>query len=389
MLSKYYNIDDLRLLAKKRVPRAVFDYADGAAEDELTKDNNRNAFKKWKFIPDVLVDVAEVDTQTKVLGTEMPYPFALGPTAISYLFHHSGEPAVARAASERNFPSTLSSIASTNIEDYADASDCSVWYQMYVWKNREISNDFIKRCKEKNYKAIMLTVDVPVGGKRERDLRSGMTIPPRLTLSSIIDAAFHPSWWWNFIFGPKIKFANVKERFMGKNKNFSNMMTYMNQQFDPSVTWDEAKEIASMWGGPFAIKGLMNADDAEKAIEIGASAIVISNHGGRQLDSAVAPIDVLPEIAERVNGRAEILIDGGIRRGTDIVKAIALGADACLIGRPWVYGLAAKGEKGVGLVIDILSSEVTRTLQLLGCKSINDVSKRHVKLDKKLLNKIE
>ena len=388
-MSKYYNIDDLRLLAKKRVPRAVFDYADGAAEDELTKDNNRNAFKKWKFIPDVLVDVAEVDTQTKVLGTEMPYPFALGPTAISYLFHHSGEPAVARAASERNFPSTLSSIASTNIEDYADASDCSVWYQMYVWKNREISNDFIKRCKEKNYKAIMLTVDVPVGGKRERDLRSGMTIPPRLTLSSIIDAAFHPSWWWNFIFGPKIKFANVKERFMGKNKNFSNMMTYMNQQFDPSVTWDEAKEIASMWGGPFAIKGLMNADDAEKAIEIGASAIVISNHGGRQLDSAVAPIDVLPEIAERVNGRVEILIDGGIRRGTDIVKAIALGADACLIGRPWVYGLAAKGEKGVGLVIDILSSEVTRTLQLLGCKSINDVSKRHVKLDKKLLNKIE
>ena len=388
-MSKYYNIDDLRLLAKKRVPRAVFDYADGAAEDELTKDNNRNAFKKWKFIPDVLVDVAEVDTQTKVLGTEMPYPFALGPTAISYLFHHSGEPAVARAASERNFPSTLSSIASTNIEDYADASDCSVWYQMYVWKNREISNDFIKRCKEKNYKAIMLTVDVPVGGKRERDLRSGITIPPRLTLSSIIDAAFHPSWWWNFIFGPKIKFANVKERFMGKNKNFSNMMTYMNQQFDPSVTWDEAKEIASMWGGPFAIKGLMNADDAEKAIEIGASAIVISNHGGRQLDSAVAPIDVLPEIAERVNGRAEILIDGGIRRGTDIVKAIALGADACLIGRPWVYGLAAKGEKGVGLVIDILSSEVTRTLQLLGCKSINDVSKRHVKLDKKLLNKID
>ena len=388
-MSKYYNIDDLRLLAKKRVPRAVFDYADGAAEDELTKDNNRNAFRKWKFIPDVLVDVAEVDTQTKVLGTEMPFPFALGPTAISYLFHHSGEPAVARAASERNFPSTLSSIASTNIEDYADASDCSVWYQMYVWKNREISNDFIKRCKEKNYKAIMLTVDVPVGGKRERDLRSGMTIPPRLTLSSIIDAAFHPSWWWNFIFGPKIKFANVKERFTGKNKNFSNMMTYMNQQFDPSVTWDEAKEIASMWEGPFAIKGLMNADDAEKAIEIGASAIVISNHGGRQLDSAVAPIDVLPEIAKRVNGRAEILIDGGIRRGTDIVKAIALGADACLIGRPWVYGLAAKGEEGVGLVIDILASEVTRTLQLLGCKSINDVSERHVTLDKKLLKKIE
>ena len=388
-MSKYYNIDDLRLLAKKRVPRAVFDYADGAAEDELTKDNNRNAFRKWKFIPDVLVDVAEVDTQTKVLGTEMPFPFALGPTAISYLFHHSGEPAVARAASERNFPSTLSSIASTNIEDYADASDCSVWYQMYVWKNREISNDFIKRCKEKNYKAIMLTVDVPVGGKRERDLRSGMTIPPRLTLSSIIDAAFHPSWWWNFIFGPKIKFANVKERFTGKNKNLSNMMTYMNQQFDPSVTWDEAKEIASTWGGPFAIKGLMNADDAEKAIEIGASAIVISNHGGRQLDSTVAPIDVLPEIAKRVNGRAEILIDGGIRRGTDIIKAIALGADACLIGRPWVYGLAAKGEEGVGLVIDILASEVTRTLQLLGCKSINDVSRRHVTLDKKLLKKIE
>ena len=203
LLSKYYNIDDLRLLAKRRVPQAVFDYADGAAEDELTKKNNRNAYRKWKLIPDALIDVADIDTETEVLGTKMPYPFALGPTAISYLFHHSGEPAVARAASKRNFPSTLSSIASTNIEDYADASDGSVWYQMYVWKNREISYDFIKRCKEKKYKAIMLTVDVPVGGKRERDLRSGMTVPPRLTLASIIDAAFHPTWWWNFIFGPK------------------------------------------------------------------------------------------------------------------------------------------------------------------------------------------
>ena len=265
-MSKYYNIDDLRLLAKRRVPQAVFDYADGAAEDELTKKNNRKAFKKWKLIPDALIDVTEVDTETEVLGTKMPYPFALGPTAISYLFHHSGEPAVARAASKRDFPSTLSSIASTNIEDYADASKGSIWYQMYVWKNREISYDFIKRCKKKKYKAIMLTVDVPVGGKRERDLRSGMTVPPRLTLASIIDAAFHPSWWWNFIFGPKIKFANVKEKFTGKKKNLSNIMTYMNQQFDPSVTWDEAKEIASMWGGPFAIKGIMNSADAEKAI---------------------------------------------------------------------------------------------------------------------------
>ena len=381
-MSKYYNIDDLRLLAKKRVPRAVFDYADGAAEDESTKENNGNAFRKWKFIPDVLIDVSEVETKTKVLGTEMPYPFALGPTAISYLFHHSGEPAVARAASKKNFPSTLSSIASTNIEDYAKSSNGSVWFQMYVWKNREISYDFIKRCKESNYKAIMLTVDVPVGGKRERDLRSGMTVPPKLTIASIIDAAFHPSWWWNFIFGPKIGFANVKERFTGKKQKLNNIMTYMNQQFDPSVTWDEAKEIANMWGGPFAIKGLMTPEDAEKAIEIGASAIVISNHGGRQLDSTAAPIDVLPEIAERVNGRAEILIDGGIRRGSDIVKAIALGADACLIGRPWVYGLAAKGEKGVETVIDVLASEVKRTLQLLGCKSIKDVKRRHIRLNK-------
>ena len=389
LLSKYYNIDDLRHLAKRRVPRAVFDYADGAAEDELTKKNNRNAYRKWKLIPDALIDVADIDTETEVLGTKMPYPFALGPTAISYLFHHSGEPAVARAASKRNFPSTLSSIASTNIEDYADASDGSVWYQMYVWKNREISYDFIKRCKKKKYKAIMLTVDVPVGGKRERDLRSGMTVPPRLTLASIIDAAFHPTWWWNFIFGPKIKFANVKERFTGKKTNLSNIMTYMNQQFDPSVTWEEAKEIASMWGGPFAIKGIMNSADAERAIEIGASAIVISNHGGRQLDSAAAPIDVLPGIAKTVNKRVEILIDGGIRRGSDIIKAIALGADACLIGRPWVYGLAAKGEEGVGIAIDVLASEVRRNLQLLGCQSIKDLKRKHIALDRELLDEIE
>ena len=260
---------------------------------------------------------------------------------------------------------------------------------MYVWKNREISYDFIKRCKEKKYKAIMLTVDVPVGGKRERDLRSGMTVPPRLTLASIIDAAFHPTWWWNFIFGPKIKFANVKERFTGKKTNLSNIMTYMNQQFDPSVTWEEAKEIASMWGGPFAIKGIMNSADAERAIEIGASAIVISNHGGRQLDSAAAPIDVLPGIAKTVNKRVEILIDGGIRRGSDIIKAIALGADACLIGRPWVYGLAAKGEEGVGIAIDVLASEVRRNLQLLGCQSIKDLKRKHIALDRELLDEIE
>jgi L-lactate dehydrogenase (cytochrome) len=235
----------------------------------------------------------------------------------------------------------------------------------------------------------MLTVDVPVGGKRERDLRSGMTVPPKLTIASIIDAAFHPSWWWNFIFGPKIGFANVKERFTGKKQKLNNIMTYMNQQFDPSVTWDEAKEIANMWGGPFAIKGLMTPEDAEKAIEIGASAIVISNHGGRQLDSAAAPIDVLPEIAKQVNGRAEILIDGGIRRGSDIVKAVALGADACLIGRPWVYGLAAKGEKGVETVIDVLASEVKRTLQLLGCKSIKDVKRRHVRLNKSFIENLD
>jgi L-lactate dehydrogenase (cytochrome) len=388
-LAKYYNIDDLRLLAKKRVPQAVFDYADGAAEDESTKENNRSAFQKWKFIPDVLTDVSEVDTHTKVLETDMPYPFALGPTAISYLFHHAGEPAVARAASKRNFPSTLSSIASTNIEDYAESSNGSVWFQMYVWKNREISHDFIKRCKASNYKAIMLTVDVPVGGKRERDLRSGMTVPPQLTLASIIDAAFHPNWWWNFIFGPKISFANVKERFTGKKQKLSNIMTYMNQQFDPTVTWEEAKEIASMWGGPFAIKGLMTPEDAEKAIEIGASAIVISNHGGRQLDSAAAPLDVLPEIAKRVNGRVEILIDGGIRRGSDIVKAIALGADACLIGRPWVYGLAAKGEEGVGIAIDVLASEVKRTLQLLGCKSIKDIKRKHIRLTKSFTENLD
>ncbi len=388
-MTKYYNIDDLRLLAKKRVPRAVFDYVDGASEDEITKNENRNAYRKWRLIPDVLVDVSKVDTKVNILGTDMPYPFALGPTAISYLFHHAGEPAVARAAAKRGFPSTLSSIATTNIEDYAKAANGPVWFQMYIWKNRSISYDFVKRCKKSGYKAIMLTVDAPVGGKRERNLRTGMTVPPRLTLSSIIDAALHPSWWWNFIFGKRISFANVENSLDGKKQKLTNIMTYINEQFDPSVTWDEAKEIASLWNGPFAIKGLMTADDAERAIEIGASAIVISNHGGRQLDGAPAPLDVLPEISKRVNGRVEILIDGGIRRGSDIVKAVALGADACLIGRPWVYGLAAKGEKGVGIVVDVLASEVKRTLQLLGCKSIKDVKRRHIRLSKSFLENIE
>ena len=377
-LDHCHNIADIRELAEKRVPKAVFDYADGGANDEIALHNNSSAYDKFKIVPKALVDVDQIDTSTEIMNTPVDWPLLLAPTAINHFFNSCGEPGVARTAEELGTAFTLSSIASSTIEEIA-VETTRRWYQLYVFKDRGITYDFVRRCKEHQYKALVLTVDTPLGGRRERDLHHGMTIPPKLTARTVLEAGLHPNWWIPYLLGRPMSFANVDSARANSHPgskakpNFANMMTYMNSQFDQSVTWDDAEELIKAWGGQFAVKGIMNPDDAKRAVDIGATCIIVSNHGGRQLDAAPAPIDMLPLIRQAVGDSAQIVCDSGIRRGSDIIKALARGADACMTGRPYIYGLCAGGQQGVNKALQLLKDELTLSMKLSGLTCIDDI----------------
>ena len=378
-LARSHSIADLRRLAKRRLPRAVFDYADGAAEDEVTARRNEAAFEDYEFLPRVLRDVSSVDLSTTVLGTPVSMPVMLAPTGMTRLFHHDGETAAARAAHRAGVVYTLSSLSTVSIEDLAAASDGPRWFQIYVWKDRGLVREFFDRCRAAGYDALMLTVDMPVLGQRERDLRNGMTIPPSLTLGSALDAALHPSWWWNFLTKPRIGFANVAGKGDAGRGDLTALWTYINTQFDPSVTWRDLEWMIGEWNGSFAVKGVLDAEDAARAAALGARGIVVSNHGGRQLDHSPASLDALPAVVEAVAGRAEVILDGGGRRGADVAKALALGARACAIGRAYLYGIGAGGEQGVDRALELLRAELHRALALLGCASVTALGPEHVR----------
>ncbi len=378
-LARCHSIADLRRLTKRRLPRAVFDYADGAAEDEVTARRNEAAFEDYELLPRVLRDVSSVDLSTTVLGAPVSMPVLLAPTGMTRLFHHDGETAAARAAHRAGVVYTLSSLSTVSIEDLAEASDGPRWFQIYVWKDRELVREFFDRCRAAGYDALMLTVDMPVLGQRERDLRNGMTIPPSLTLRSAFDAALHPSWWWNFLTKPRIGFANVAGKGDAGRGDLTALWTYINTQFDPSVTWRDLEWMIGEWNGPFAVKGILDPEDAARAASLGAQGIVVSNHGGRQLDHAPAALDALPAVVEAVAGRAEVILDGGVRRGADVAKALALGARACAIGRAYLYGIGAGGEQGVDRALELLRTELRRALALLGCASVSDLGAEHVR----------
>ena len=378
-LARSHSIADLRRLAKRRLPRAVFDYADGAAEDEVTARRNEAAFEDYELLPRVLRDVSSVDLSTTVLGTPVSMPVLLAPTGMTRLFHHDGETAAARAAHRAGVVYTLSSLSTVSIEDLAKASDGPRWFQIYVWKDRGLVREFFDRCRAAGYDALMLTVDVPVLGQRERDLRNGMTIPPSLTLGSALDAALHPSWWWNFLTKPRIGFANVAGKGDAGRDNLTALWTYINTQFDPSVTWRDLEWMIGEWNGSFAVKGVLDPEDAARAASLGARGIVVSNHGGRQLDHSPASLDALPAVVEAVAGRAEVILDGGVRRGADVAKALALGARACAIGRAYLYGIGAGGEQGVDRALELLRAELHRALALLGCASVTALGPEHVR----------
>ncbi len=374
-----YNIAELRKLAARRLPAPLFHYIDGGADDEWTLARNTSAFDRVEFRPRALVDVANPDLATTVFGQEIAWPLICAPTALSRLFHHQGEAAVARAARAAATIYSLSSISSTSIEDAARLTDGPKVFQVYVFRDRGLTREFVQRAKDAGFIALQLTVDVPVSGNRERDIVTGMTVPPKLTLMSLMDIAMHPRWVYRHLTTPRIEVANVAHRPPPGSHALGGIIQYLNAQLDPSVTWDDADWMIREWGGPFAIKGIMTAEDARRAADIGASAVMVSNHGGRQLDFSPAPFDVLEEIVDAVGDRLEVILDGGVRRGTQILKALALGARAVSVGRAYLYGLAAGGEVGASRALTILRSELERAMALAGVRTLSEIDRTLVR----------
>ncbi len=373
-LSRCNKIDDLRTLAKRRLPRSMFHYIDGGADDEVTLRRNTDAFDDYELQPRFLRPVNEIDTSVTVLGRNLDVPFLIAPTGMSRLFHHHKENAVARAAAQFGTFYTLSTLGTASLEEIGGPK----MFQIYILKDRELTLEFVDRCKAANYDALCLTVDVPLAGNRERDKVTGMTMPPKFTLKSLLSFVTHPYWSFNYLLHPDFRLANVVHRVDALGKGAMGLIEYVNSQFDRTVTWDDAALIVEQWGGPFVIKGILTAEDAVQAREIGATAIMISNHGGRQMDCVPAPIDSLRPIREAVGGEIELIVDGGIRRGTHILKAMALGADAVSIGKAYLYGLAAGGQKGVELALQILKDELDRDMALMGCRKINELTREFV-----------
>lgn len=378
-IAKALSINDLRTKARRRLPLPIFDYLDGGADDEATLGRNQSAFGRYELIPDVLVDVSHIRTRARIFGRESPWPLLLGPTGLSRMFHNDAELGVARAATARGLPYALSTMGTTTIETFAEAVTGPKAFQIYIFKDRGLTDEFVARCTEAKYDALILTVDTLVSGNRERDRRNGLSIPPKLSWRGMAGFALRPAWSLGALSGSKFDLVNVSHRAEIPGGGAS-LFQYTNSQFDRTLTWRDVERLAATWKGPLLIKGVMTAADARRAADVGATGVMISNHGGRQLDGAPAPLDQISEIADAMGGGDfEIICDGGVRRGTDIIKALALGATACSIGRPYLYGLAAGGEAGVARALDILFEEFERGMVLAGVGDIRALKRSHVR----------
>lgn len=373
-LERAATIGDLRTIARRRTPRSVFDYVDGAAEAELSLRRAREAFARVEFRPRVLRDVTTVDAACDVVGTPSSLPLVLAPTGFTRMMHHEGERAVARAAARAGLPYTLSTMGTVSIEDVrAAAPEGRHWFQLYLWKDRAASLDLVQRAGSAGYDTLVLTVDVPVAGRRLRDVRNGMTIPPTLSARTVADMSLHPAWWFNLLTTDPLEFASL-------NQFAGTVADLIDRMFDPSASVDDFAWLRENWPGRIVVKGIQHPDDARAMAAVGADGIVVSNHGGRQLDRAVTPLEVLPEIVAAVDGRAEVLLDTGITDGADIVAAVANGATACMVGRAYLYGLMAGGEAGVDRALAILADQVTRTMRLLGVDRLGDLTSEHARI---------
>ncbi len=371
------NIAELRALARRRIPRAVFDYIDGAAGDELTARRNESDLQRVEVLPRVLAGAADVDLSTTVLGQPIAVPLLGAPTGFTGLAHHEGEVAVARAVHAAGGVYVLSSAASRTIEELARLSPGPRWFQLYVGRDREMVKSLLERARLNDYRALVVTVDVPRAGGRERDRRNGFTIPPRVTLRSLAQGTVHPRWSANFIRRPRILSegalsASAATAGTGSSESLSELI---NRQFDPTLTWQDIAWLQEQWGGQLLLKGVLRTEDAEQAARLGVAGLIVSNHGGRQLDRAPSSISVLPAIADAVGSELEVYFDGGVRRGVDIVSALALGARACLSGRALVYGLAAGGAAGASRAVGLLIDELRLAMTLAGCRSVRELDR--------------
>tara|TARA_X000001036_G_scaffold82960_1_gene74959 strand:- start:306 stop:1457 length:1152 start_codon:yes stop_codon:yes gene_type:complete len=372
-LKNCYNFEDFRKLAKKKLPSPIFHYIDGGADDEITLKRNTQSFDECDLIPNILASVGKPDLSTTVFGKKIDMPVFLSPAAMQRLYHHEGDKASAKAAEKFGTFYSMSTMANTTIEKISEVSSGPKLFQLYVHKDQSITDDLIERCKVSGFDGMCLTVDTLVAGNREKDHRTGFTTPPKLTLESFMSFATHPVWLLNYLTHPKFELANVCKK-TDKGTNIAkSVIEYINEQYDPAMNWKDAEYCVKKWGRPFALKGVMSIDDAKRAIDIGCTAIMISNHGGRQLDGSRSPFDQVKAISDAVGDKLEIILDGGIRRGTHVLKALAAGATACSFGRMFLFALSAGGQKGVEHVLQNMQNEINRDMILMGCKNIKEL----------------
>ncbi len=374
-LSRAASVDDLRRLAKRRLPAGVFHYIDGGAEDERTMNRNVEGFAGLEFKPRVLRDVSNVETASRLLGRSIPAPLILAPTGFTRIAHPEGELAVARAAAGIGLPYTLSTMGTRSIEEVAGVGTGPKWFQVYTWRDRGLVRELVERAAAAGYEAIMLTVDTAVLGRRERDVRRGLTLPPKLGLDTVVEGVIHPAWTYGLLTNEPITFSNVVGRHGVDGTSAVTLSEYTNSQFDAALSWSDVDWLRTVWDGPLVLKGIQTVEDARLAVDHGIEAIALSNHGGRQLDDAPAIVELIEPVAQAVGGQIELIADGGVRRGGDIVKALALGADAVMIGRAYLYGLGAGGQAGVDQVLGFLVDGMARTMALTGCQRVDDITR--------------
>ncbi len=373
-LKKCYNFEDFRILAKKKLPSPIFHYIDGGSDDESTLKRNTESFNDCDLVPNILASVGKPDLSTNIFGRKIDMPIFLSPCAMQRLYHHDGDKASAKAASKFGTFYSMSTMANNTIEEISNLSSGPKLFQLYVHKDKSITDDLIDRCRRSNFDGMCLTVDTLVAGNRERDHRTGFTTPPRLTLKSLLSFALHPTWVFNYLTHEKFKLANVAKK-TDKGTNIAkSVIDYINEQYDPAMNWKDAEYCVKKWNGPFALKGVMSVEDAKKAIDIGCTAIMISNHGGRQLDGSRSPFDQIKAISDAVGDKIEIILDGGVRRGTHVLKALAAGAKACSFGKMFLFSLAAGGQRGVEHLLRTMHDEINRNMVLMGCKNLKELN---------------